>query len=107
MEQTLYRLRKSLPGEMSIGNEDGFSIIHSHRSSIQINPDVEICLDIEKFQSLIQEFPEQAVTIYRGDFLVDFYLPDSSGYEAWSEFIRENLRQKALKALELLTENNL
>jgi two-component SAPR family response regulator len=46
---------------------------------------------------------EEAVSLYVGDFLADFYLADSNEFEQWATVQREQLRQVMLGALEALT----
>jgi DNA-binding SARP family transcriptional activator len=47
---------------------------------------------------------EQAVGLYRGDFLADFYLEDSNQFEDWATATREAYRRKTLEALQTLTD---
>ena len=42
-------------------------------------------------------------TLYQGDFLSDFYLPDSNAFESWDQEERLRLRRRALAALSALT----
>ena len=44
----------------------------------------------------------RAIDLYRGDFLVQFYLSDSAPFEEWALLRRERLRQYMLSALERL-----
>jgi hypothetical protein len=48
--------------------------------------------------------PAEAINVYRGEFLSDFYLVDSSEYEAWAESVRGDLNRQALFVLDELTE---
>jgi DNA-binding SARP family transcriptional activator/predicted ATPase len=102
LRQTLYRLRKIIP---EVGHRDGSQpvpLLLSDRKTVQLNPDADLRLDVEAFQDGIESDSSNAASLYRGDFLVDFYLVDSSEFEAWAEGIRENLRRKLMKALEKL-----
>lgn len=50
---------------------------------------------------------EQAATIYRGEFLLGFDLPDAEPFEEWLLLARERLQQQALSALHNLTDHYL
>lgn len=41
----------------------------------------------------------EAVDLYRGDFLAEFFLPDSEAFEAWALLKRESLRRSMVEAL--------
>jgi DNA-binding SARP family transcriptional activator len=77
LRQTLYRLRKTIP---EVGHKDGTSpvpLLLTDRQTVQINPDADLHLDVEGFQVGIETDPTGAASLYRGDFLVDFYLVNS------------------------------
>jgi two-component SAPR family response regulator len=50
-----------------------------------------------------QDKLEQALDLYQGDFLADFYLDDSNEYENWAQARRQTYRRLALDSLEILT----
>jgi DNA-binding SARP family transcriptional activator len=83
MRQTLYRLRQAIPEVR--GREAGTTVpfVVANRSTIQINPEAVYEVDVQQFTDLIERDPERAITLYRGDFLADFYLPDSETFEEW------------------------
>jgi tRNA A-37 threonylcarbamoyl transferase component Bud32 len=58
-------------------------------------------LDLSLCQECAQIL-EEAVTLYRGDFLADFYLDDSGEYEEWAQARREYYRRQVLDALAIL-----
>ncbi len=98
LRQTLYQLRKAIPK----------TFIFSDRLTIQMNPAAAFELDVAEFQRLLATGSElanleKAAVLYRGDFLSDFYLPDSSNFENWAAKWRHDLRMKALTALDALT----
>jgi predicted ATPase/DNA-binding SARP family transcriptional activator len=102
LRQTLYRLRKTIP---EVGHRDGSAsgpLLISDRQTVQINLDADLRLDVEEFQEGIVSDPDYAVSLYRGDFLTDFYLVDSSEFESWAEEIRENLRRQLMDTLDQL-----
>lgn len=88
----------------------------ANRATIQFNPDSDYWLDVQHFVTLVtaterhpHRHPEscracaqrwqQAVELYRGPFLAQFFLPDSAGFEEWALLKREWLNQLALSAL--------
>ena len=44
----------------------------------------------------------EALALYRGDFLAQFFLPDSAGFEEWATLTRERLHAQAREALATL-----
>ncbi|MFW6097969.1 MAG: AfsR/SARP family transcriptional regulator, partial [Chloroflexota bacterium] len=48
---------------------------------------------------------QSLLTLYRGDFLSGFSLPESQGFQAWTLLIREELRQLAIATLQRLNEH--
>jgi predicted ATPase/DNA-binding SARP family transcriptional activator len=107
LRQTLYQLKKAIPETAVEGNSQPF--ILSDRVAVRINPDAIYILDVAQFEEVTGSFSElvkleKAAALYRGDFLADFYLPDSNTFEDWAAEWRNLLRGKALSALEKLTE---
>jgi DNA-binding SARP family transcriptional activator len=49
---------------------------------------------------------QQAVDLYRGDFLAGFFLDDSPAFEEWMLLKREWLRREALQALSQVAEHH-
>ncbi|MCP5010530.1 MAG: protein kinase, partial [Aestuariibacter sp.] len=120
LRQTVYQLRKLL-AELSIGEGDtAVSFLISERLTIGIHPEAAYTVDVQTFNQHLQAFQththadlltcttcqkqlEQAVALYRGDFLADFYLADSNIFEEWAMVKRETYRRQALDALETVT----
>lgn len=77
--------------------------------TLQLNPAAAVVVDARRFAALIGRIRpglgelEEAVALYRGDFLADFYLPDSNPFEEWAAARREAYRRGVLLALERLT----
>jgi DNA-binding SARP family transcriptional activator len=46
--------------------------------------------------------PEEAVGLYRDDFMAGFTLPDSLAFDEWQRYQTEGLRQELASALERL-----
>jgi DNA-binding SARP family transcriptional activator/predicted ATPase len=105
LRQAIYRLRQAIPEVNSRDGEGQVPLVLTQRHSVQINPDAHIWLDVEEFSKNIIDDPVQSIALYRGDYLSDFFLPDSSKFEEWSESTREELRRTALQALDGLAEN--
>lgn len=91
--------------------------------TVQIDPAAAIEVDVAQFLSLLRASDahasehrswrtctpcadrlRQALALYRGNFLADFFIPDSAVFEEWTALHREHLRQRALSALERLAE---
>jgi DNA-binding SARP family transcriptional activator len=106
LRQILYQLRKAVPAIAAI---DGglVPLVLVDRQSVQLNPAAAIDLDTVAFEQLLRQPPsipalEAAAALYRGDFLADFYVPDSAAFEAWAASQRATLRRQALDGLEHL-----
>jgi WD40 repeat protein/DNA-binding SARP family transcriptional activator len=106
LRQTLLKLRQTIPAAYLLVN----------RKTIQFNSDGDYSLDVTSFEELItachrHPHPDlqmcqsclarlkQAVTLYRGDFLAEFFLADSPVFEEWALLKREWLRRELLQAL--------
>lgn len=104
LRRALYLLRQALTAaDESIA--DHFFL--SDRHAIQLNPEADVALDVHRFCSLLRGSPSQeqledAVALYRGDFLSDFYLPDSAPFEEWTAAQRADLRRQAIEAYDNL-----
>ena len=91
------------------------------RDTIQLNPASDYDLDVAAFTALLAACEthahrhlercrscaarmEQAITLYRGDFLAEFSVGDSAPFEEWQLRQRERLHQQALDALAHLAD---
>ncbi|MFO7537016.1 MAG: protein kinase, partial [Chloroflexota bacterium] len=78
---------------------------------VQVNPQAHYELDLASFAgSILDGQPAAlaaAVTLYRGDFLSDFYLENSNEYEEWAAARRAVLRLQTLEALAALADHSL
>ena len=113
LRQNLYVLRQALPGVASLHDGSPVPLILSDRETLQLNPNAAITVDARRFAHLLEQ-PQphmghlaEAMGLYRGDFLADFYLPDSNSFEEWAAAQREAYRRLALHALESLTDESL
>jgi DNA-binding SARP family transcriptional activator len=116
LRQIIYHLRQLLPDPP--GN--GRPLLIINRQEIQLNPQAEVAVDLTQFQALLDQSQahnhldlflcagcrrdlEQAVALYRGPFLADFYLDDSNEFEEWAYTRRAYFRSRALDGLAILT----
>ena len=94
------------------------------RQEVGTDPGADFWLDIGRFRRLIQASNshghaaeevcpqclaelEEAVALYRGDFLESFTLRDSVAFDDWQFFEAETLRQELAAALERLVRGHL
>ncbi len=122
LRQVLYYLKGAIPdlSPRQAGGESAVPPVLTNRQTIQLNPEAAVAADIHQFAALKEAVQahdhlalvscpdcrrslEQAAAAYRGDFLADFYLDDSSAFEEWAQVRREAFRRHALDALEILT----
>lgn len=107
LRQTLYLLRKAIP-ELPAKDGDGLiPLLLANGKTVQMNPNGRFDLDLHTFTEQLKGDESgwtEAVDLYRGDFLADFYLPDSATFEEWINARRADLRRRALEALETLTD---
>lgn len=105
-----------------IGNEHvAPSFLHISRDTIEFNLASHVELDVARFAALMtacERHPhrhlarcrsctarlEQALDLYRGDFLAGFMISDSAPFEEWLLRQRERLHQQAFAALVRLAE---
>jgi predicted ATPase/DNA-binding SARP family transcriptional activator/Tfp pilus assembly protein PilF len=81
-----------------------------NRQTVAFKRDLHTWIDVEYFKSRVTGFPseidipslEEAVQIYRGDFLDGFYVRESPEFEIWVLTQRARLRELALGALHTL-----
>ncbi len=63
---------------------------------VGLNPAVPFWLDGAALAAAANQPPTtwpSAITLYQGDFLADFYLPDAPAFDEWAALERERLRQ--------------
>lgn len=110
LRQTLYLLKQAVPEVQAGTGGETAPLVLADRASIRVNPEAGFEQDVARFESLLagplEGWPE-AVSLYRGDFLADFYLPDSAPFEEWVLTRREALRRRAMDALERLAREAL
>ena len=106
LRQALYQLQKTFREISTSNGPDPTPLLLTTRQTVQINPEYAIELDVSKFERLLNgphEQWSQAIDLYRGDFLSDFYLPDSEPFEEWASARRAAFRLRFLDSLDTLT----
>lgn len=111
LRQALFNLRRAIGDPAA---DPPFLFVT--RTEIQFNPAGDFSLDVARFNALCsaRDEPEadragrleEAVALYRGEFLHDFFIADSAEFEEWSLVHREALHQRALAALAYLADYN-
>lgn len=106
LRQTLYLLRQTIDLE-----KRDAPLIQAERFTVSLNK-TWIWLDVEQFVLLsangrLSEEWQQAVELYRGHFLADFYLPDSSPFEEWVAGKRAFYQRQMQMLLQRLAEHHL
>lgn len=111
LRQALFNLRRAL-GDHTANPP----LLFITRDEIQFNPASDHSLDVEEFDAhlaacerhahanietcaLCASRMQQAVDLYRGKFLQEFFLEDSAEFEEWALARREATHQRALDAL--------
>ncbi len=104
---------------VSINQVLGHGILHSDREKVGIDPNVPVWTDVGEFCSLLSSIQvhahpetvcpecvvqlEQAVSLYRGDFLAGFNLKDCPEFDDWQCLQRERFRSNLAWMLDRLT----
>ena len=105
LRQTLYELRK-----LGAQWEPDIPLLLSQPGMVQLNPDFPHVSDIHEFEHLRhgnEAAQDEAVQLYRGAFLADFYLPDANPFEEWVASKRGLYQRQTLALLVSLTEQKL
>jgi DNA-binding SARP family transcriptional activator/pimeloyl-ACP methyl ester carboxylesterase len=106
LRRDLSRLREILGSEALIAD----------RLQVELNPDIGLWLDVTSFQAQMQETfshshakdlackrckenLQNAIDLYRNDFMTGFSLTDAPGFDEWQFFQREELRRLLTDAL--------
>ena len=98
LRQVLYQLRQMVPELPPREGQRPVPFLLSDRQQVQVNPAARYRLDVARFLRLLSGEPgpeglAEAVALYRGPFLSDFYLPDSERYEEWAGERRARLQR--------------
>lgn len=100
LRQSLYELNKL------ISENENAPLLLATRQTLQWNPETQAEIDTRLFEQALQtpklENLKQAISLYRGNFLADFYLPESANFEDWVQSRREHYRNRYRDALHAL-----
>jgi predicted ATPase/DNA-binding SARP family transcriptional activator len=111
LRQTLYELRQAIPDPAKQAIDSPQPFILADRQTIQLNEAVDYWVDTAEFSARLKtnnsDSLGQAVDLYQGDFLTDFYLPNSSAFEDWTAARRALYRRLALDAMDQLAQDAL
>lgn len=108
LRTTLYYLRQAVGDIPAADKEQAVPFLLADRSTVRINPAYPLALDVAEFDHLISDTQDrwpQAVALYRGDFLTDFYIADANPFEEWAGSLRAAFRRQVLEALDWLTSD--
>lgn len=94
------RARASLRRTLSpVRTALGEDVLRSDTLKVEVAPGA-LSVDVEHFRELVRAGKlEDAVSLYRGDFLVGFSLKDSPGFEDWQSARQNELRDELRGAL--------
>ena len=106
LRQTISRLRKAIP------ESGGHPLLVSERTTVSLNPEAKYEVDVLTFTDLLSgqstiDQMEEAAVLYRGDFLADFYLPDSNEFEEWAANKRAHHQRQAQTLFQTITVHHL
>jgi predicted ATPase/DNA-binding SARP family transcriptional activator len=110
LRQTIYHLRRAIPEMQGEVQDDDVEFLISDRQSVRINPKYPVESDVSRFAVIHNGSLDQrieAMELYRGDFLEDFYLLDSSSFETWVANRRAAFRRQMLDTLAELAKTQL
>jgi DNA-binding SARP family transcriptional activator len=104
LRYALSNLRKA------IGDQPSQPFLCISGQTIQLNLARNVEVDVLTFEQRLAQSPltpsglEEAVNLYRGDFLEGFSIGDDMAYDEWSMLKREHLQRQALRALRHLAQ---
>jgi DNA-binding SARP family transcriptional activator/predicted ATPase len=112
LRNALSNLRNAIGDRARFGDRHAtLPLLQITRETIQFDPASDHWLDVAAFQTLVEtteadrpahERLEEAVALYRGDFLAGFSVRDSPEFENWALLMRERLQRQVLDALRRL-----
>lgn len=94
-------LRRTLS---SVRSGVGTDLVQATRDHVRLVRGPGLVVDVDVFRSLRESSPEDAVNLFRGDFMEGFALRDAPMFEDWSRAVAEQLRQELVATLARLTE---
>lgn len=109
LRQALYQIRKAIPSVKRQGFDSEISFLDENPNGLGIHPNAEISSDLKVLKevlSLSAAPPKAPIEIYRGDFLMDFDLPESPDFETWRDNYRALIRNQYLDYLSRLMQQH-
>ncbi len=123
-ELTEYAARRNLTQVLTslrdmLADGEGANWLVTDVESVRLNEDLQLDVDVGRFDQLLSDSErhvhrswqtcgacaerlDEAMALYRGDFLSQVSVADSAPFEEWAVLWRERLRQRAFSALERL-----
>jgi len=115
LSQAIYALRQVFPEDTE------FPLLLVDRQTVQLNPTANLIADLHQLGTLLEttqthnhrhiaecptciEALEQAIDLYQGAFISDFYLEDSNEFNEWAEAVREDYRRRMMNTLSTRSE---
>jgi len=108
LRQAVYNLRSKFA-------EGGSALVVSNHLEIGLDPEADLWLDVEEFESALSRGTEReaidshhlstAAQLYRGEFLAGFFVRDSPEFEEWLVGEQVRLREAAVEVLRKLIES--
>ena len=80
LRNTVYQANKIFEGDV---------IVSPSRSSLALNPDLDLHLDVQLFE----RDPIRHLNLYQGDFLEGFYVKDDEDFDQWASRKRNAYKQ--------------
>jgi DNA-binding SARP family transcriptional activator len=109
LRRILWSLNQSLPEGLLVIKRDSLGLVDDHSVWIDVNQFMNLTsigdtLPHPALANGLILIPglEKAASLYRGDFLAGFNLPDCPEFDDWQFFRRERLRNKAAQIFERL-----
>lgn len=113
LRYTISSLRKNLVDPQYASRTSKPFYFSANREFLQFNKTSPVSMDVWEFSKLTKrnkttfayaEYLEQAVNLYRGEFLEGFSLPNCAEFEEWLLLKREQYKRQVLKYLYNLAE---
>lgn len=101
-----------------IGRTIGKEWLVAERETLSLPPSANLWLDVDQFRRRVSRLPaepvsttrlaelEEAIRLYRGDFLAGLTVDDAPGFEAWQIQEAEALRRELRQALAALAQGH-
>ncbi len=111
----VHNLRELFKNQVTTQNDQNIQFLQIHRDFIRLNLSDEIWVDVIHFCSLLKTEPhknlvvarvQQAIELYRGNFLEGFSVKNSAPFEEWILLHRERLSIQYLQALYHLSNHH-